>query len=313
MKTSIVRLGIAGLLITLVGLLGVLHLHQRHGELRQLEKFLHNEMAANQRQRQALRSAQTKAAPTAPAAKVAAAPIPAAPAPPPTNLARGSRLSDELRTLPEYAPFEQRRLRRLTLRRYGELFAELKLTPEREDALKKILDERLGEAMNASRIVQQGAHDPGGRESARSWKQTQEAAEAKIAALLSDEEHAAYSRFEKSSAWCSGRQHELDELVADRGLAPLSPVQKQTLAAAYYEAHNRKPDPTEGQLTDVALQRRRYDEMAKLAAARLDPRQRAVLADYLTFDYTRGEILGRLCYPEKPAGSAFVTVFYPRP
>lgn len=313
MNAPLVRLGCAGTLLALAGLFGTLLLRQRQDELRQLEESVREEGAANRQQRRILRSAQARAASAAPVAMAPAAPAAARPAPPATNLARGSRLADELRSLPEYAPFEQRRLRRSTLRRYSELLAELKLASEREEAFKRILDERLGEGIKALRIASQEGHGQGSKEHARLQQQVSEAAEAKIAALLSDEEKAVYARFEKSLSWRSVQQPELDELVADRGLPSFSPAQKQALAAAYYEARNWKPDPTGGPLADVALQQRRNEEMAKLAAATLDPRQRAVLADYLAFHHARGEILGRLYFPEKPAGSVFVAVSYQRP
>lgn len=313
MNTSIVRLGIAGVLIVSVGTVGVVLLRQRQAELRQMEKSVGEEWVTNHRQRQQLRAVQAKATPAVPAVVAPAAPATTKPAPPASNLARGSRLADALRISPEYAPFERRSLRRLNLRNFGELLAELKLAPAREEALKEILDERLSAGMNAIKRAYQEGHSQGSPEHSKFQQQVNDAAKAKIAALLSDEEEAVYSRYEKSATWRRVHQPELDEFVADRGLPPLTPVQKQALAAAACEARNWKPDPAGGKLTNVALERRRNEEMAKLAAAALDPIQRAVLSDYLEFNHARGEISGRLFYPEKPAGSVFVSWSHHRP
>jgi hypothetical protein len=307
MNSSLVRLGIAGLLIALVGWLGALFLHQRQGELRQWEKTLQDELAANGRQRQALRLAQAKAA------SAAVTPAVAKEAPPATNLARGSRLADALAALPEYAPFEQRRYRRLTLRRYGELFAELKLAPEREEVLKAIFVRDSLQGSQLLRDTYRQGRDTLSPEHEKARGQLKSETDSAIRALLTADERAIYERYEKSSPWRTNLQPELEEFVADRGLSPLTPDQKQALAAAYYEARNWRPDPAEGKLTNVALVRRRHEQMAKIAAAALDPKQRAVLSDYLEFNDARGEIAGRLLFPERPAGSVLMSVSISRP
>jgi hypothetical protein len=313
MNTSILRLGIASLVITLAGLLGAAYLRQRQAELRQLEAGVRDELAANRRLRQAWRAEQAKATTVTQPATSAQAPDATRPAPPASNLARGSRLAEELQALPEYAPFQQRSLRRTTLRRYGELFAELKLPKDREERLKQIFDDRQRDGMNAVTTAHQQGHDQASHEYHLRVKQVMEAAETKIAALLNDEERQVLARYEKSALWRSVQQPELDEFVADRGLPPLAPAQRQALMAAAGAARDWKPATTEGKATAVELQRRRNEMMISLAAGALDPRQRAALADYLAFNHTRGEIMGRLYYPEKPAGSVFMTVSINRP
>jgi hypothetical protein len=313
MNTSNLRLGIAGLLIAMLGLLGALFLRQRQGDLRQLEQTLHDELAANRRQRQALRAAQAKATPAARTATAPSAPAAALPAPPASNLARGSRLADALRSLPEYAPFEQRRFRRLNLRRYGELLAQLKLAPAREEALKQIFDRASVQGMQLFQNTYRQGGNQLSPEYSKGLQQQKAETDAAIGALLTADERAVYEQYEKSSSWRTARQPELDEFVADRGLPPLSPAQKQALAAAACEVRNWKPDPAEGQLTNAAMERRRNEQMAKVAAAALDPKQRQLLYDYLEFNQTRGEIAGRLFYPEKPAGSVFLTMYLTRP
>lgn len=313
MNSSLVRLGIAGLLIALVGCLGALFLRQRQGELRQMEKTLQDELATNARRRQALRLAQAKATPAAAAVASPVAPSAAAPAPPATNLARGSRLADALASLPEYAPFEQRRARRFTLRQYGALFAELKLAPEREEALKKIFDRQTVQGGQLLRDTYRQGRDTTSPEYGKALHQGISERDSAIGALLTANERAIYERYEKSRSWRTARQPELDEFVADRGLPPLTPAQKQALADATCEVRYWKPDPAEGKLTNVALACRRNEQMAKLAAAALDPKQQAVLSDYLAFDHARGEIAGRLLFPEQSAGSVLMTVSHHRP
>jgi hypothetical protein len=312
-KKSIVLLGIAGLLIALVGLLGALFLRQRQGELRQMEETLRDELAANRRQREAVRVARAKAAPAVPAVVAPAVPAAAKPARPATNLARGSRLADTLRSLPEYAPFEQRRFRRLNLRRYGELLAELKLAPAREEALKQIFDRGSVQGMQLFQDTYRQGGNQLSPEYSKGLQQQKAETDAAIGALLTADERAVYERYEKSSSWRTARQPELDEFVADRGLPPLTSAQKQALAAAACEVRNWKPDPAEGKLTNATMERRRNEQMAKVAAAALDPKQRQLLSDYLEFNQTRGEIAGRLFYPEKPAGSVFLTMYLTRP
>lgn len=313
MNPSILRLGIAGVVIALAGLLGAAYLRQRHSDLRTLEAGLRDELAANRRLRQTWRSEQAKASAATAPATPARTPDATRPAPPASNLARGSRLVEELQALPEYAPFQQRTLRRGTLRRYGELFAELKLPKDREEKLKQIFDERQRDGMNALTTAYQQGHDQASHEYHLLQKRVMEAAEAKIVALLNDEERQVLSRYEKSALWRSVQQPELDEFVADRGLPPLARAQKQALAAAAGASREWKPATPEGKLSNVELQRRRDEMMVSLASGTLDPRQRAALADYLAFNFARGEIMGRLYYPDKPAGSIFMTVSITRP
>lgn len=316
MNTSWFRLGIAGLAVALAGLVAVTFLRQRHRELSQREASLRDELAAHRRLQEAWRRKQAEArVATTTVTAAAAAPTPDAgrAEPPTSNLARGSRLADELQALPEYAPFQQRSLRRMTLRRYGELFAELKLPKDREEALKQIYDDRQRDGMKAITTAYQQGHTQVSHEYRMLHKEVMEAAEAKLAALLSPEERQVLTRYENSALWRSVQQPELDEFLADRGVPPLAPAQRQVLAAAAGEARASLDNSTRGKLTELERQRQRNARMLALATPALDPKQSALLADYLTFNLARGEIMGRLYYPDKPAGSVFMTVSMNRP
>lgn len=311
MNPSILRLSAAGLLITLAGLLGVLLLHRRQVELRQMEARVRADLESNQRKRQAMRTARASPPPPAPAAQPA--PVAGPAAQPATNLARNYRLAEELGTRPEYAPFHQRRHRRAVLRDYGDLLAELKLTPERAEAFKKILTDRLSGGVDVISLAYRQGYAQGSPEYAKLLKQHFAAVQEAMNGLLNDEEKAAYLRYEATVAWRKNQQLEFDEFVADRGLPPLTPAQKQALSAAFFESRSWKPDPAEGNLTAVEQQRRRSEQMRKLAAAALDPQYQATLAAYLAFNNSRGEIMGRLFYPDRPPGSMVMTVSISRP
>lgn len=313
MSTSLFRLGIAGLAVTLAGLVAVTYLRQRHRELSQREAGLRAELAAHRKLQEAWRRKQAGASAATMTATAAPAPQAEGAAPPPSNLARGSRIAEELASLPEYAPFQERSLRRTTLRRYGELFAELKLPKDREEALKQIYDDRQRDGMKAITTAYQQGHNQGSHEYGMLQKRVMDAAEAKLASLLSPEERQVLTRFENSALWRSVQQPELDEFMADRGMAPLAPAQRQALATAAGEARASLDTSPKSKLNEFERQRQRNARMLALATPALEPKQSALLADYLAFNLARGEIMGRLYYPDKPAGSVFMTVSITRP
>ena len=310
MNRPFLRLVLATLVLVLVGLAGGWFLRQRDRDLRQQEASVQAEFATNRQRRAALRLRGKPTPPVAPAPSPAASSSAAAPL---SNFARTWRDRDKLRALPEYARFLRCDLRRRTMREYGSLFAELKLSPERLAALKDAIDDMLGTAQDAHELAGQASYGSLSPEYAKLVRPPRDQGRQRVRDFLGPEDYARFERFEKSAGWRNHQQFELAEYLADRGVPALIPDQNRTLTHAYVESLVRMQGGATTGATAVAQARLQNAKFAERAAPALSPPQQAALAAYLDFNRSRGEVLGRLLFPDRPPGSVVVAASIYRP
>jgi hypothetical protein len=303
MKRPVLHLGLATLLISAVIATGVHWLRTRERALQIEDARVRAEFDANRRLAAALRAQRAGENKPTPATTASSAAAPAsANTAQPTNYSRAAETVARLRAMPEYARFIRRDVRRQTVRSYSELFAELRLAPDRLEALKSLLDDHAGTLQDLYRTAREQGLDTASAEISRLNKRYAEENNARVRELLGADDYARFERFEKAKGWRTNTQPEIDEFLAERNQPALSLEQRLVLCDAYLatvaaHANGKQPGDAATQLRAL------HAAISARAATTLTPAQHEALAGYFAFIEARSDLMVRLLHPEKPPGS----------
>ena len=276
-------------------------LWQRERELQNKYAQVQAEFAANRRLAATLQVA-TSSVTTAKVASQPGSRLPATTASSSVanNAARGTQLVKTLREMPEYAPFYHRLLRRRTMREYGELFAQMKLSPDRLEIVKAAIEDRIGTLQDAFETALEHGYSMATPAFEQQIIRYNEEANERLRGILEPDEYAQFDRFEKSAAWQRGTLLELEDYLGERGAPALTADHKRALIDAYVETLAWKP------ANDTPLPgprfRMRNVQLGTLAAPALDPAQRTALLAYIDFINSREQVMAQLFRPKDPDG-----------
>lgn len=214
----------------------------------------------------------------------------------------GQEIVDQLRGMPEYAPFLRRQQRRRTIEEYGPWLEQLSLSPERKEELKRLLDARgaaISDAYTASKEAGLTA-----KQVSEVISRVHKAGSEPLREFLGSDDYASLSRYDKARSWSQNTVAELQDYLSERAIATLRPEQEIALADAYVASQWKWK---EGMPPPGVLYRRMNDQIAGLSSAALDPDQREAMKAYFQFANTRSQLLGQLLHPQDPDGAAIST------